>query len=711
MTQQRQQQQPRDAQGIDGRLAATPVVSSFPTPAAAPVTIASAHNNGTAAATLSSSEGGTGTVVVVVAVPPAPHQQNQHPPPAGRGPAVGVDVPNIQFSLPPASDAASMPTRLVHSAESTNDEMNDISQRDDPQQRLSGSSSHPTPMIAATFTTQAPSPPPTSNEDEAATDPVEAAPKNSTTSNSRHGVGCGSVRNPQPSLTVPAAGDAGGVSRAENIGLGGGGGRRGRGVLPLDSETVENIITNDDDAPSPPFVDPAITPAVHSIIHLLQLYGPLSYEQLKFNMVPQLVDDPSIPPSTSTNGSAVARGGGAATAMAGAGTAAATGLTSVPRRKRDKLQKVLDILYELGVIHLVDTRKLTATVVTPLAPVPQQRRNVPKESAAAVLGEGREEMLYEERDVLEADGPNDAVAPEQRVPTTTTTGDKVEIELAAGDQYATAPKLPSAAIGTKKLLEDEVYNDPNPIYCFGNGIPRMDVVQPMDILNEIREAGQEVLRINQRIEILREVLMITDNEEDEQQHATAKEDKATGTSFRVVGVNEAESAVTATAAAASVSITNFDKHNKFLSPHQNASQVLKQIYQLHPEIANDPVYAAALRMFRVNVGTSIDHHKMFVENNPEIERIRQTILNGTNSSKLHNKSSSNRRRSASTSDKSLRRTSSDDGLRMSSGGNKKRKKGRPPKNSTSSDKLSKKADGGVGGEEAPMVSAGNATWA
>jgi hypothetical protein len=32
-------------------------------------------------------------------------------------------------------------------------------------------------------------------------------------------------------------------------------------------------------------------------------------------------------------------------------------------------------------------------------------------------------------------------------------------------------------------LEDD---DPNPVYCFGNGAPRMDVVFPSRILDEIQ---------------------------------------------------------------------------------------------------------------------------------------------------------------------------------------------------------------------------------
>lgn len=59
---------------------------------------------------------------------------------------------------------------------------------------------------------------------------------------------------------------------------------------------------------------------------------------------------------------------------------------------------------------------------------------------------------------------------------------------------------------------------------------------------------------------------------------------------------------------------------------QHAASVLRQLYQLHPKIANDPVYAAALRMLRINVGTDIDHHRMYVENGPEVDLICRRIL-------------------------------------------------------------------------------------
>ncbi len=138
------------------------------------------------------------------------------------------------------------------------------------------------------------------------------------------------------------------------------------------------------------------------------------------------------------------------------------------------------------------------------------------------------------------------------------------------------------------------------------------------------------------------------------------------------------------------------------SSQQHAASVLKNLHLLHPEIANDPVYAAALRMFRVNVGTDIDHHPMYVENCPEVDAICRKILydDGRVGSV-----SARQGKKRSLSD-GLQRSASDGGGEGTSvGGGKKRKKGRPPKKSTSGDKLSK----GASAEESLAIHA-NASW-
>jgi uncharacterized membrane protein YgcG len=132
--------------------------------------------------------------------------------------------------------------------------------------------------------------------------------------------------------------------------------------------------------------------------------------------------------------------------------------------------------------------------------------------------------------------------------------------------------------------------------------------------------------------------------------------------------------------------------------------VLRQLYQLHPEIANDPVYAAALRMFRVGVGTDIDHHRMHVENCAEVDAICRKILGddprrgggGGSGPARHG-----RKRAAPEGGGEGGEASGGGG-----GGGKKRKKGRPPKNSSSGDKLTK---GTSAAEAAPAVRA-NASW-
>ena len=133
------------------------------------------------------------------------------------------------------------------------------------------------------------------------------------------------------------------------------------------------------------------------------------------------------------------------------------------------------------------------------------------------------------------------------------------------------------------------------------------------------------------------------------------------------------------------------------------------MYQLHPEIANDPVYAAALRLFRVNVGTDIDHHRMYVENGPEVDLICRRILDDDRGS---GPVRPGRKRAASSSSDGLRRAASSEGGGGGEGGGsggrgKKRKKGRPPKNSGSGDGPTKGAAGASG--EASAVRA-SASW-
>ena len=56
---------------------------------------------------------------------------------------------------------------------------------------------------------------------------------------------------------------------------------------PAKSPSIDNNFSSPDDIINPPRLDPDVIPVVHSLIHLLQTYVTLSYEQLEFNMVPQ----------------------------------------------------------------------------------------------------------------------------------------------------------------------------------------------------------------------------------------------------------------------------------------------------------------------------------------------------------------------------------------------------------------------------------------
>ena len=370
--------------------------------------------------------------------------------------------------------------------------------------------------------------------------------------------------------------------------------------------------------------DPNIPAAVHSIIHLLQTYGPLSYEQLKCNMVPELVPLPEAPKTVSTPKTLPppklgqmqdqlkekekqneAEGGG-----------------KKVRPPKDKLQKVLDILHELGVIHLIDKTRL----------------------------------------------PNNE--------------DSGTIPAAAINNNANYKPTAQAF--------EAAYNDPNPIYCFGNGVPRMDTVWPEQILNEIKLAGEEVLRMKERVDILKKTLLAVDE-------ANKQVNNVEG------GENAANSSEPSEAATEKQPATK--PKRKGPTTEQHAIQTLKQLYSEYPEIVQDPVYAAALRMFRINVGNKINHHKIFVENDAEVTMITNKVLLGGGNNNKGGNSASLKSSSSDNLQKGLKRSASTD----SSGPRKRgrKKKGQGPKKKSSSDSL--KGAGGRG-NNAPAVQA-NASWA
>ena len=327
------------------------------------------------------------------------------------------------------------------------------------------------------------------------------------------------------------------------------------------------------------------------------------------------------------------------------------------RPPKDKLQKVLDILFELGIIHLVDKSRLK-----------QQQ-----DAVSGVVGGGGE-------------------------------GEEGKINEGDSDEPPTEQAIRAA------------YNDPNPIYCFGNGMPRMDVVLPSQILNEIKLAGEEVLRMKLRVDLLRKALLAIGEEgkkEEEDVAVVGGENKEVQQQQLVAesagGANETIGAAP-TATTEKQQPPNTKRPRRKQTPEQHAIKTLKRLYQLHPEIVNDPVYAAALKMFSINVGTKIDHHNILVENDAEVDMIIGKISGGDNAGNNSNSKNgvkgggmSKKNSSSDNVQRGLKRSASTD----SGGGLKKKKrKGRPPKNSNSSDKL-KGGSGSVG--EIPVVRT-NASW-
>lgn len=293
--------------------------------------------------------------------------------------------------------------------------------------------------------------------------------------------------------------------------------------------------------------DPVIIAGVNSIIALLQSYGPLSYEQLKFNMAAQLVPINQ----------------------------------AVQSDNKDRLQQVLGILVELGVIHKVDKKSLGKGGSL-------KKKSSPKKS-------------------LKDTNENDSSTP------------------AAKEKEGDGEGGP-----TKSENESSCQPDLNPIYCFGNGIPRMDVVLPSQILNEIKEVGEEVLRMQKRIEILRNTLHEID----------AKTPKENGADELSATTLEGDKPYA----------------NSKTEPYDKAKDVMKQLLELHPEIVQDQVYAAALRIFKLKDGIPGLSEE-------DEERTLQNI-HGSSGGKPGKRSSASSQ------------ASSADGS-----GKKKRKKGRPRKNS------------------------------
>lgn len=291
--------------------------------------------------------------------------------------------------------------------------------------------------------------------------------------------------------------------------------------LPVTGATYEKTAVRaevrksqvDDYDPTHPIADLTVAAATNDILALLQLYGPLTYSQLKFNIATQL--------DTQQQGE---------------------------HEKHDDLQEILDTLIELGVIHSVDTSPIASTISS----------------------------IAEDADIT---------------------------------------------------------------YCFGRGIPRMDVILPCDLLDKLCVAGDEVLRARERISLLRTALL----EKDELIHDELEEDESENTTNRKL-------------------ISRKRKRNDEDECQISTRNLLNQLSQNYPEIILDPVFAEALCMCNVdsaseNLGTRLNDQGEATIND-----------NGDNDALEKSETSATRPSSSSVSS-------------SSGGGTKKRKKGRPPKSS------------------------------
>jgi hypothetical protein len=104
-------------------------------------------------------------------------------------------------------------------------------------------------------------------------------------------------------------------------------------------------------------------------------------------------------------------------------------------------------------------------------------------------------------------------------------------------------------MGVVQVVDDDDDDDnasENVRYCMLHGIPRADVVLPQTVVEDILDAQKEVLRSKERCNILKQALLSEKS--------------------------------------------------------QNPREVLKQVLLEYPEIAQDPIYAAALRNVHVDVG-------------------------------------------------------------------------------------------------------------
>ena len=130
-----------------------------------------------------------------------------------------------------------------------------------------------------------------------------------------------------------------------------------------------------------------------------------------------------------------------------------------------------------------------------------------------------------------------------------------------------APSLIHTSESTAPGVSITNVTNNNPFYAIGSGVRRMDSILPSNSLEIISEAGEEIRQTQQRIEMLQSFITA--------EKSVAKSKVENEKRPSAIGSN--------------------------LTPHTQefAKAALRQMMEQHPNIAHDPTYAAALRLFKV----------------------------------------------------------------------------------------------------------------
>lgn len=341
--------------------------------------------------------------------------------------------------------------------------------------------------------------------------------------------------------------------------------------------------------------DPEVTRTVRDVLAMLQTYGPLTAEQLEFNLPPiNPAGGSDGNPNRATAGTKAARAGsstqgvsqahgpkkGTSAAAAGAPVGqwgaipvAASALAAAGRRS--KLQQILEVMVAAGAITVVDDGPLPSSGESSAAV--KSEAGAPRTTAAAASG---------------------AVSAPPR-----TSGGATPVHASA-----------SAAAAPPPFRRRR--------YAFLHGKPRADAIMPANLLAQIRDANEEIRHARERIAFLREELRVISSDEEEdgggagvgagEGAASGGDGEADGATVDAVTSGAAETGM----AAAPHKDRRGRKKRKEVArrkeggggqqrPNMSSQQltesarsVLHAILVRYPEVVYDPVYAAALR----NVG-------------------------------------------------------------------------------------------------------------